>query len=258
MEIAEYKNIFVHEETHFFYVANHRIVLSFLQKYIAISSKRKSLTILDAGCGTGLLATKLMKFGKVIGIDIHPQAIEFSKKRGVIAKKANIMNMPFPNNTFDVVVCIDVLYHKKVHDDTKALTEFFRVLKPNGILIIRAPAHPWIKSAHDTYVHLGHRYRKEELQDKLVDSGFAIEKLSYINSFLLIPAIIRHVLDRLHSSKQPSSSITRIPKFINRIFSHILSSEMYILDKMVVPFGLGLIAVGRKPTSKTKHRLSLN
>jgi 2-polyprenyl-3-methyl-5-hydroxy-6-metoxy-1,4-benzoquinol methylase len=79
MEITEYKNIFDNEKSHFFYVANHGIVLSFVKKF----KSRGKVNILDAGCGTGLLAKKLEEFGDVWGIDISPIAVNFAKIRGL-------------------------------------------------------------------------------------------------------------------------------------------------------------------------------
>lgn len=79
MNISEYRNIFENEETHFFYRANHEIFISLLDQYLP---KHKKLKILDAGCGTGLFAKKLEKYGVVTGADISSEAIKFSKKRG--------------------------------------------------------------------------------------------------------------------------------------------------------------------------------
>ncbi|MFK5958094.1 MAG: methyltransferase domain-containing protein [Lutibacter sp.] len=51
--------------------------------------------------------------------------------------KADICNLPFENNTYDVVLCNHVLEH--IEDDKKAMSELFRVLKPNGMGIFQIP-----------------------------------------------------------------------------------------------------------------------
>ena len=51
--------------------------------------------------------------------------------------KADICNLPFQNNEFDVIFCNHVLEH--IPDDTKAMQELFRVLKPNGMAILQIP-----------------------------------------------------------------------------------------------------------------------
>ncbi|MEO9570612.1 MAG: methyltransferase domain-containing protein [Polaribacter sp.] len=51
--------------------------------------------------------------------------------------KADICNLPFEDNIFDVVFCNHVLEH--ITDDTKAMQELYRVLKPNGMGIFQIP-----------------------------------------------------------------------------------------------------------------------
>lgn len=51
--------------------------------------------------------------------------------------KADICNLPFPDNSFDVILCNHVLEHIK--DDKKAMSELYRILKPNGWAILQVP-----------------------------------------------------------------------------------------------------------------------
>ena len=51
--------------------------------------------------------------------------------------KADICDLPFKNNSFDIVFCNHVLEH--IQDDTKAMQELYRVLKPNGMGIFQIP-----------------------------------------------------------------------------------------------------------------------
>lgn len=51
--------------------------------------------------------------------------------------KADICNLPFKDNTYDFIFCNHVLEH--ISDDTKAMQELYRVLKPNGIGIFQIP-----------------------------------------------------------------------------------------------------------------------
>tara|TARA_R110000796_G_scaffold41772_4_gene103431 strand:+ start:7312 stop:8076 length:765 start_codon:yes stop_codon:yes gene_type:complete len=51
--------------------------------------------------------------------------------------KADICNLPFANNSFDIIFCNHVLEH--IPDDTKAMEELFRILKPNGWGIFQIP-----------------------------------------------------------------------------------------------------------------------
>lgn len=51
--------------------------------------------------------------------------------------KADICNLPFDDNSFDIILCNHVLEH--IPDDTKAINELFRVMKPNGWGIFQIP-----------------------------------------------------------------------------------------------------------------------
>lgn len=241
MEIEEYRNIFENEERHFFYRSNHDLVLSTVADYRA----SRTLNVLDAGCGTGLLAKKLSKYGKVWGIDLSPEAIRFSKKRAVLVKQASVTKIPFKNNFFDVVTAIDVIYHLGVDDDTKALGEFHRVLKKGGVLIIRVPANKYLLSLHDRHVHTRERYSKDGLAAKLKKAGFKIEKISFVNATLFLPAVVKVLIEKTTSQNQ-SSSISKVDPFINQILLFLLSIENFLLKFVNLPFGIGLLAVAKK------------
>ncbi len=51
--------------------------------------------------------------------------------------KADICNLPFEDNSYDIIFCNHVLEH--IPDDTKAMQELFRVLKPHGMAILQIP-----------------------------------------------------------------------------------------------------------------------
>lgn len=240
MEIPEYLNIYQNEETHFFYVSNHNFVLKLLQKY---SKGKLGLKILDAGCGTGLLIKKLEKYGDVVGVDFEKEAVRLSKKRGVKVQKASVNKLPFPANSFDVITSVDVLYHKNVVD-LLALSEFRRVLKKDGILILRVPAIKWLRTSHDSYVHTRERYNRGDLKQKLQKSNFQILKLSYINVFLLPFTILESIFGRFEN--KPKSIVTKLPSFINNLVINVLNCENFIIERVNLPIGLGLIAVCKK------------
>lgn len=240
MEIVEYRNIFQNEKDHFFYKANHEIVLSLVRRYLAA----QSAMVLDAGCGTGLMAAKLGRFGRVWGIDISPEAVKFAKKRNVKVKKASVLKIPFRADTFDLVTSIDVIYHKQVRDSI-ALSEFYRVLKPGGILILRVPANKWLRLVHDKEVHTRERYTPYELQKKLLRAGFQIELLSFVNMVLLPLAILKQLKESL-SNKKIESGIGKMHPVINKIILALLLIEVTLLRYVNLPFGLGLVSVCRK------------
>ena len=214
---------------------------SFLRKYLP---KQKELKILDVGCGPGAALIYLAKFGDVIGVDVSDEALKFARKRGKV-KKGDIADLPFENETFDVVTCLDVLYHKWVNTQ-KAFCEINRVLKKGGILLIREPAFDWFKSSEDIASQTKHRFTKEELRGELVE-GFHILKLTYVN-FLLFPlAFIKRIPEVIGiKKKQGVSDLQNIPSLLNKIFFVIFSLEVSLLNFFNLPFGTSVVCVARK------------
>ncbi|HZE87235.1 MAG TPA: class I SAM-dependent methyltransferase [Methylomirabilota bacterium] len=114
--------------------------------YTVLLDELKNLhpqSILDAGCGEGFFLTKLShaKIGKKLeGIEYGDEAIKIGKKLHptIIIKKADIYKLPYRNNSFDVVVCTEVLEHL-VHPE-KALLELKRVAKK--YIVLSVPNEP--------------------------------------------------------------------------------------------------------------------
>lgn len=241
MQTSEYQNIFKNEENHFFYTIIHKLVLIFISKY---SIKSRSLKILDAGCGTGLLAKKMEIYGNVYAVDLNQEALIFSKKRNLkYLKKASISRLPFIDNFFDVITCIDVLYHKNV-DDQKALQEFKRVLKPQGILIIKVPAFDWLRGNHDIIVETKKRYKKQEIEILLRDANFNIIRISYFFAIIFPFIFTKRLMDKFN--KNITSEVGSLPFLLNKLFFFLTNFELAILSKYNLPFGVSVISVAKK------------
>lgn len=246
MELSVYEKMYEVEKDHFYYQALRKFISQTIKNYKR-TSQISQLKILDVGCGTGLTTQTLKKYGDVVGVDINLQALKFSKTRGLKVRRASVEGLPFKNSNFDVVVCIDVIYHQEVHNDSKALGEIFRVLKPQGICILRVPAHRWLYQSYDRLVHTRKRYSKAELVRKCQKSGFKIKSLSYIDSFLMLPTLLMKIKESLRKPKQNTMHIEKPTHIINKVLTLIALSEVTLILKVPIPFGIGLIAVLSKP-----------
>ena len=98
----------------------------------------ETLSVLDVGCGGGILSEEFAKIGcRVTGIDPSAPSLETARKhaamQGLVIEyhQACGENIPFDANSFDVVICCDVLEH--VDDLEKTIHEVARVLKPGGM-----------------------------------------------------------------------------------------------------------------------------
>lgn len=94
-------------------------------------------TVLDAACGTGRHAEYLVTLGHtVIGVDASPEmlAVARAKVPGADFREGDLHQLPMPDQHVDVVVCALALTH--VPELAPVLTEFVRVLRPGGHLVI--------------------------------------------------------------------------------------------------------------------------
>lgn len=106
----------------------------------------KDCSVLDAGCGGGAATFTMLKEGaaKATAIDLSGQALAHCERLvGTFAPelkdrlnvhRASLLEMPFEDNTFDLVYSAGVVHHTE--DPDKALQELLRVLKPGGKLWI--------------------------------------------------------------------------------------------------------------------------
>lgn len=98
---------------------------------------------LDAACGEGYGSALLSRSAsKVEGVDISEEAIKHAQGRyghldNVNYQVADCTRLPFADDEFDRVVSFETLEHLQAHDEL--LTEFRRVLKPGGLLILSSP-----------------------------------------------------------------------------------------------------------------------
>lgn len=72
-------------------------------------------------------------------IDISDELVEVALQKGFVAINANITQIPYPDDTFDIVHCSHVLEHLRYPDVIHALDELVRIAKVNGLIIIRTP-----------------------------------------------------------------------------------------------------------------------
>ncbi len=116
-----------------------KIIYDFL-KLIPTNSEMRCL---DAGCGIGNNLSTLLKFFKnITACDVSEQALNYTRNRinnqSIKFIKANLNNIPFPSNYFDVLICTEVLEHTNNSDEI--MRELMRVLKKdNGFLVISTP-----------------------------------------------------------------------------------------------------------------------
>ncbi len=115
------------------FVAKMKYVTKLLEK------TPKTSKILDAGCGQGLLVEYFRKKGyDITGIDAF-YGSEF-------VQKGDLLQNDLQDNSFDVILCLDVIEHFPLLEQEKLIQELTRILKPNGQIIWSIPNQAHLSS----------------------------------------------------------------------------------------------------------------
>jgi 2-polyprenyl-3-methyl-5-hydroxy-6-metoxy-1,4-benzoquinol methylase len=112
--------------------------------YLGVSLDRfKGARVLDAGCGTGEKALHMASLGpaEVVGIDLSSASVRHAQDnaarfgvRNVTYRTGSLLELPFPDDSFDIVHSMGVLHHTA--DARRGFAELARVLKPGGIVMV--------------------------------------------------------------------------------------------------------------------------
>lgn len=106
------------------------------------------ITALDVGCGGGLFAEEVARIGcHITGVDLSTRSIAIAQKHAeqmgfdIKYQVASGEELPFPNNSFDLVYCCDVLEH--VNDINQVIAESARVLRSGGVYLFDTINRTW-------------------------------------------------------------------------------------------------------------------
>ncbi len=142
--------------------------------------------VLEVGCGTGTLTLAAKRqagsSGKVFGIDVIPGMIELSQRKATQAGEdatfqlGSIDDIPFAANQFDVVMCSFMIFHMSEVVRHRGLAEIYRVLKPQGRLLVvdlALPTQPVPRAIAQTLFGGMLQHDLRELLPLMEASGFS-------------------------------------------------------------------------------------
>src|SRR3990167_9429618 len=148
---------------------------------------KKYLTgdILEVGCGIGNFTKKLSDHGSVTAIDIEESFLKIAKEKTkdeVLIGKGDIEKGRyfFKEKKFDAIICLNVLEHIK--DDTTALKNIQRLLKPKGYAVLILPAHKSLYGSIDRAIGHYRRYSKGQILKMLKKNELKLIKMRRVNS----------------------------------------------------------------------------
>ena len=245
MNRAEYEIMHNIERSYWWFRGKKFLLEMLLRIHLENSNDGK---LLDIGCGTGMILDLLNSYGTGYGVELSALAIKIlrGKKQKLIAQSDANRTMPFKNNVFDTVTCLDVLEH--IENDMDLIKEMVRICKPGGIIFITVPAMGFLWSYHDKALHHKRRYTKRPLVNKIIELDAELVKSSYFNVTSLFPLLIfrklKSVLARNGYSK--SDFFVPVPGWINELLFFYYISELNLLRIMNIPFGVSLLIALKK------------
>ncbi len=105
-----------------------------IRRIYELSGAGPDALVLDIATGTGLIAREFFgKVKKVVGLDISPEMAQYAEGCMDEIVFAPVEELPFPNDSFDAVVCRQGLQFARLD---KAIPEIYRVLKPGGTVVL--------------------------------------------------------------------------------------------------------------------------
>ncbi len=230
------------EKTHWWFVGRRIIVESLMESLGGIVKK---IRITDIGSGGGGMLSLLQRFGTVSSFEPDKLSAErLSERFGSVVTVVNddVFSDHFSKTQPDAVTLFDVLEH--ITDDVRVLRRIFDVLPSGGRLICTVPAFPSLWSSHDELSHHVRRYTRAQLVQKMCDTGFEIERVSFFNTFLFVPIACIRWISR-HVGRNESDF--HLPRFgLNTLFTKLFAFEAALLSVCNLQFGVSLFLVARK------------
>jgi len=252
MDKKYFEEYFVLERNHWWFSVRIKI----LKAHINFLIKKHNLTdikILNVGAGTGFTSEVLMKYGKTTSVEYDKNCCEMVKeKTGMVFENESITELPYPDNSFDMVTAFDVVEH--IEDDRKAVAELQRVTKKGGVIITTVPAYNFMWSHHDVINHHYRRYTKKtylSLWD-LNKNKLKKEYSTYFNFILFLPVAIFRLLSNMLSKNKErddvGSDFTAYKSgIIDSILYFLMSLEVPLIKaRLSLPFGISYLVSFKK------------
>lgn len=214
------------------------------------------LRVADIGCGTGFLLDHLsrkVEIERSAGLDLSWHALLRARERG----RADVMigsalDVPLEDGAFDLVTCIDTLQHLPQEGETRAMAELARLLRPGGVLYVRANS----AFGHRHVAGVDYRrFRLERLAALAEDSGLDVVRATYLNALPSLWTIVRERLrpPPAHAHGEPAHApglgIRLYPSslaWLNEVLYLVLALEAKLAGRVNLPFGHATALVARK------------
>jgi len=225
-------------QQHWWWRARERLILLTIEE---IRRTRRMDTILDIGCGDGLLFDQLVRFGDVEGVESDRSLVsEHGRWR------ERIYVSPFdrtfqPGKRYSLILMLDVLEH--FSDAASALARAIELLDVDGTLLLTVPAFPCLWTNHDDLNKHFKRYIKNDLIVLASQAGMKILDCQYFFHWTFVPKLLLHFKESYFGTR---FKVPKVPHpWVNATLLSFSIAEQKLFRHLSVPFGSSIIAIGR-------------
>ena len=238
-------------KNHFIDIYNRRIAL----KGIFESVKNETAKYMDIGCSSGYMLEDVLKNYPNIdayGADYYDAGLTqcHNTLPSVPLFQVDLLECPFPDSYFDAITCLNVIEHIK--EDTKALSQLARILKPGGRLVVTVPAGPTLFDMYDEIHYHEKRYSLDNLIKNVENAGISILHANYFGFFIFPAFYCTNVLNKLRfgklSMKEKMNIVMKQANGSKRLpfMEKISRFEKRIGERIRFPFGVRCYLYGTK------------
>jgi len=232
------------EASHFWFHGFRKIVVPALAD---IAAGRPGLRLVDCGAGTGHNLALLSPHGDVVAFDLAPTALTKGRLDGRPLIRADVTRIPFRSETFDVATSFDVL--QCVPDDTGAVREMARVLKPGGTVLLTLAAFDLLRGDHAEVWHEAHRYTPASARALVAQAGLEPVRVSFMFASLfplMLGARLLQRLTRPYRRVKEDADIVVPHAAVNAVLTALVSGEAALARRLPMPVGSSLLVVAKK------------
>lgn len=249
MNPQEFSNIARTERTLWWYRGMERILYRFLAPLVR---GRAIDNVLEAGCGTGYMSSALAaRYGwRMTPLDLSEVGLAHAASMGLRRLvQADIRHLPFRDAAFDAVLSLDVIAHLEPPETPGVFAGFARVLRPGGLLIVRASAFKALRSRHSMFVNERQRLTAGRMREMCRYAGLRVLRLTYLNSLLLPVAFAKFRLWEPLRNAPPASGVAPVAPWLNRLLEQPLRMEEKLIARgLNLPAGQSLLLAAERPT----------
>lgn len=227
---------------YWWYRARSRILEAAFAPYV-----RNANRVLDVGSADGPSVGWLRGTDLHVTVDVVPTGLQPGS--GVCA---SALQLPFPDETFDVVSAFDVVEH--LDPEAVGMHQLARVLVPGGRLLLAVPAYQWAWSDHD--VRAGHyrRYTRGRLLQAVSDAGLVPLHATYAFASVFPFFVAERAMRRVRSHRGSSSTqLTPVPPKLDRLLVSLSNGDArWLKHSRSLPFGSSVLVAATRAGDLTR------